>query len=232
MNPPQVGVVHLWWSTLHATASELGELHRVLSSDEVAWAMQFRLPEDRERAVVRRGRLRLLLGRYLCVEPASLRFSYTQHGKPALVGALGTPRLCFNLSYSGDTVLYGVTADRELGVDLEQVRQISVDALVTDYFLTPQELQMLRGVSTAARQATFFACWTLKEAYVKGTGEGLTADFADLDVSAAQTGRGVMEHTGWSLRRVHAGAGYACALALAGDLQGVEHRRWPLEWQI
>ena len=67
------------------------EVHRrleaLLSRDERERARRFRFDRERDRFVVGRGLLRLLLGRYVDADAAELRFEYGRHKKPALLGA-------------------------------------------------------------------------------------------------------------------------------------------------
>src|SRR4051795_5089607 len=77
--------VHVWRTLLDGLSSEeSGAYRRTLSSDEVKRAESFHFARDRERFVVARGTLRILLGRYLDQHPRDLRFAYNRWGKPFL----------------------------------------------------------------------------------------------------------------------------------------------------
>jgi hypothetical protein len=108
-----------------------------LSDDERARAQRFVFDRDRSRFTVARGVLRNILGRYLQRPPSSIRFGYGPHGKPHLEAPPNQllPTLRFNVSHSADLVLIAVAHDREVGVDVEQIRtDFALDELARRFF--------------------------------------------------------------------------------------------------
>src|ERR1700691_867822 len=93
--------VHLWRASLDCDAPVLSRLEATLSSDETARAKRFVYAKDRNHFVAARGILRQLLGAYLLLPPAELRFRYENLGKPALDAIASDSDLQFNLSHSG-----------------------------------------------------------------------------------------------------------------------------------
>src|SRR5260370_493417 len=132
------------------------------------------------------------------VEEDQLRFGYSAHGKPSLVGVqvfrcsgvqepIQTPEslntrtpehldasLRFNLSHSHSLALYAITHQRELGVDLEFIRPEVVEEPIAERFFSAAEDAVLRCLPASLQPEAFFNCWTRKEAYIKAKGEGLT----------------------------------------------------------
>lgn len=92
--------VHVWRVSLEVDAAEVKSLAPVLSDDERARAARFGFHKDRENFTVARGMLRVLLGRYLDLEPGRLEFSYGPHGRPTLWNQKGANEFCFNVSHS------------------------------------------------------------------------------------------------------------------------------------
>lgn len=89
------------------------------------------------------------------------------NGKPYLPEH---PGLHFNLSHSG-TLAMAVFSDREIGCDVEQKKTASFR--VADRFFCPEEQQFVaKGVTSEERTDRFFRIWTLKESFLKVTGEG------------------------------------------------------------
>src|SRR5947209_1164927 len=115
--------VHVWRAVLNQPMSVVQCLFSLLSPDERDRAAAFHFQEDRECFIVARGVLRSILGRYLHLEPAQLRFAYNKYGKPALMGTSEVTRLCFNLSHSGGLALYAFNWDRHVGLDIECVQE-------------------------------------------------------------------------------------------------------------
>ncbi|NJO06376.1 MAG: hypothetical protein HC876_13095, partial [Chloroflexaceae bacterium] len=77
--------VHVWWATLAPPTAHRTALAALLSPDEQQRAARFVFPQHQQHFTVARGLLRLLIGRYLSTSPAALRFTYSSHGKPALL---------------------------------------------------------------------------------------------------------------------------------------------------
>ncbi len=90
---------------------------------------------------------------------------FGMHGKPEVRG------LCFNLSHSKDMVLCAVS-DKAIGCDVEAIS--CAPQKVADRFLCDGEKEYLNNFSGEMREKAFCRFWTMKESYVKMTGEGLS----------------------------------------------------------
>jgi 4'-phosphopantetheinyl transferase len=171
-----------------------------------------------------RGWLRVILARYMDAEPKSLRFRHNLHGKPILIGSDGDEPLSFNVSHSGSLALYGITRRRRIGIDVERIRDDLPHEEVADRFFSPTERAMLHSLPAESRAKAFFDCWTRKEAYAKGRGEGVGLPFDQFSVSIDPTQSiGLIENhlhpadvSLWSLARIDPGPGYAAAIAVEG----------------
>jgi len=169
-----------------------------------------------------RGLLRELLGRYLDRPAAALRFGRGAHGKPVLAGADAGAGLHFNLSHSGNQVLYAV-ALREVGVDLERLDLTVSYALLAERICTPREWAAFRTVPAELLREAFFACWTRKEAIAKALGGGLASGLRTLDVCCREDilsdGRASLrdgQGCEWSVLNLELGSGWIGALAAIG----------------
>jgi len=102
-------------------------------------------------------------------------------GKPALCEADG-PDL--SISHSGGWVAVAMGGGQAVGVDLEPVDR-PVDGLaLAERFFTADEYAALRLLPPAAQQERFLAAWTVKEAWAKATGLGLSADLGKVQLAA------------------------------------------------
>jgi 4'-phosphopantetheinyl transferase len=224
------GAVQLWQFELDAPALPLAILAATLSEDERERATRFVAARDRERFVAGRGLLRVLLGGYAGIEPASLRFTYWERGKPALAAGQASASgalPCFNLAHAGGCALLAVAVDRELGVDLEAVDPaLDWEPLARGHFAA-REVAALLALPETEQRAAFYRAWALKEAWAKARGEGLAAPLDAVDVAAVATGRAAsaraplvagvdVEVAAWTLQLVEAGPGFAAALAAPG----------------
>jgi 4'-phosphopantetheinyl transferase len=228
--------VHVWRADLDRNGACVDRLQQVLSADEQARAQRFRFEEDRKHFVVARGLLRLILSRYLNIEPSRLAFCYSPYGKPSVITTPGQKTLSFNVSHSCGLALYAVTRDRRIGIDLERIRADCPCEPLAERYFSPRERAMLDALQAEkVERKAFFDCWTRKEAYIKAKGKGLSLPLDQFDVSLAPgepamllESRGdPLEACRWSLHELHAGPGYAAALAVEG--QGVRLACW--EWR-
>ena len=157
----------------------------LLSNVERERASRFAFERDCGRFVIARGRLRQLLGVRLGVAPDAVQLSYGPRGKPALAAAFAGSGLRFNVSRSGDVAVYAFAYDREIGVDVEQVRVMpDADAIVEQMF-SLRENAAYFALSPYDRPLGFFQCWTRKEAFIKALGDGLYYPLDRFDVSLA-----------------------------------------------
>jgi 4'-phosphopantetheinyl transferase len=224
--------VHVWRAALDPEPARVHEFAGVLSNDERERAGRFLSERDRRRFIVCRGVLRTLLGGYLGAAPRSLRFRYSPHGKPALASVSGEPALRFNLSHAEETAFFGITLQREIGIDLEPLDAGFATDEIAERFFSPREIGSLRTLNQADRPRAFFRCWTRKEAYVKARGEGLSLPLDRFDVSLLpdepaallSTPGDPREASRWSLSDLPADPGYVAAIAVEG--RGWQLRCW------
>lgn len=97
------------------------------------------------------------------------------HGKPEVNG------LYFNLSHSGDYVVCAVSDQSPVGCDLELIKE--VDSRVAERFFSLKEREYLALVPQENYDEEFLRLWTMKESYVKMTGEGMTFSMKDYEFS-------------------------------------------------
>jgi 4'-phosphopantetheinyl transferase len=161
------GAVHVWRAELTSVASDLGEL---LSEEERARAERILNKGEGELWRRSRGLLRELLGRYLELEPTSLRFVVGEHGKPALTGADSLP---FNMSHSGGLALYAFSDAGAVGVDVELARRPVDELAIAARMLGDGVAQRLQTLDPATRQREFLRAWSSHEAKLKCLGVGI-----------------------------------------------------------
>ncbi len=186
------GQVDVWQIGLARPASDVTTLYKLLDSDERGRASRFRAERDRRRFVVARATLRMVLAGYAGLEPHRVKFAVRPGGKPLLAGDGASGALHFNLSHSGELALCAV-ADREVGVDLEQLKHHDDMQRVAQHFFSAVEARTLEALSGMNRTHFFFRTWVRKEAYLKASGEGLAHDTARFTVH--DRGAGVTVHT-------------------------------------
>lgn len=228
------GEVHVWRARLDQPAAIVDRFWQTLSADEQERAARFHFPGGRDSYVVGRGVLRELLGRYLGMQASEVSLAYSSHGKPALAEGCGSLALRFNLAHSGRLALYGFVLDCLIGIDIEKNRPDFAGQRIADRFFSTREADALRALPKEQREEAFLNCWTRKEAYIKARGEGLSFPLDAFDVSLKPgepaallaTQGDPQEASRWSMFALHAGEGYAAALAVEGQGADVSCFEW------
>jgi 4'-phosphopantetheinyl transferase len=165
--------VHLWRASLDLASADILRCLEVLSEDERDRAERFHFERDRRRFAAGRGTLRRILARYLAAPAESLTFACGPTGKPRLSGAFDSEAIHFNVTHSESLALFAVTRCGEVGVDVEQVREIADWEPVAVNSFTAEECAVLRAMPADRRWHAFFRNWTRKEAGLKAKGLGL-----------------------------------------------------------
>ncbi|MCM2438762.1 4'-phosphopantetheinyl transferase superfamily protein [Agrobacterium vitis] len=181
-------------------------LLRWLSDEETREAALVIDPAERARRLVAKAVLKGKLGSILDVEPSSLLFERTPHGKPFLALA----RFCwlrFNLSHSGTFVAVSL-GRTELGIDIERHRPLGdVNALMDQYFCRDEHQFFLKRDGESHLEK-FFSLWTRKEAILKAMGTG----FSRSPESVSAAGSEIIEGC-WRVHSIIAPPGYSAAVA-------------------
>lgn len=160
-------LVHIWEISLAETELDLPEL---LSDDELARFGSISHQPSRIRFLRSRAALRLILASYLGRSAAGLNFIYGENGKPELATAT-IPAVFFNLSHTGNRCLLAVTAENNVGIDIEKFQSGRDHAALAERFFFRQESLLLENNN----DVLFYWLWTLKEASVKAFGMKLLA---------------------------------------------------------
>jgi 4'-phosphopantetheinyl transferase len=209
----------VWWAAPVAPGDAHG-LVALLDRQERDRLDRFRRPADQARYLAAHALVRLVLADTVGASAAALAFDRTcrcgaQHGKPVLPGGPG-----FSLTHAGDLVGVAVHPGGDVGLDVEQVRELGDLTAMAAHVCSPRE--------SAADAEAFFTLWTRKEALLKAVGTGLAAPMSAITLGPA----GVLAWTGEDAPRepmwladLHPGEGYHAAVAGTGARPAVTERR-------
>lgn len=190
-------------------------LGKLLDDEERARVARFAFEVDRQAYVAAHALLRVALSRLADRAPQDWRFAATPSGKPYLVNP---PRdLRFSLSHTQSMVTIAIAEGVEIGVDVESTDRRAENMKVAERFFAPEEIVVLRALDGVARRDAFFAIWTLKEAVVKATGQGISGGLKNFVVTLDPlrlTMRDASATTDWRLAHWRCGAHH---IALAGQ---------------
>jgi 4'-phosphopantetheinyl transferase len=171
--------VHVWHQDLAVSQQQFENLFRLLDNSERDRAARFKVEEPRRQYVISRAFLRVVLGRYLQMDPDRVRFRVAKFGKPEL--ETGSD-LYFNLSHTDGAAVIAVTRAGKVGIDVERIRENLNPLELAERFFSREESDWLRSQAAEQQFEAFFACWTAKEAYVKACGGGLSIPLAGFAV--------------------------------------------------
>ncbi len=195
----------------------------VLTADELHRANRFRFAKDRTAYVTVRAAARRHLAREIGALPQHVPIVSDVHGRPGLGDGLASD-LDFNVSHTDARAAVAVARGRRIGVDLERQRtDRGLRTLVADV-MGPREREMLDGLQGPEFVRAFYACWTRKEAIVKGMGVGISYPLRTIDLPqlppggvvrvAAAADDGAVES--WTLHTMPMGDEFTLSVALAG----------------
>ena len=179
-----LGDVDLWLAPLGGSQRgvELGS--ELLSTAEMARFDRIVDESARRRRILARSALRVVLGRYLATDAASIALAEGRDGKPVLAG--GGP--AFNLAHSGELAAIAVGPSLvAVGIDIEVAGRRAGSRLPLRA-LAPTEAATLGDLQPATREEAFLRYWTAKEAYAKGLGKGLGKDLRTVEIRHTASG--------------------------------------------
>lgn len=142
----------------------------VLSAVERARMQRFLFERDRLSYMAAHGLVRLALSTFLPVAPEAWVFHYDASGKPEIVDS----PLRFNISHTHGLVACVIATEIDCGIDVERLNRPTDIHSLAKKVLSPAERAALFAAPESAQPERFFAYWTLKEAYVKARGCGIS----------------------------------------------------------
>ncbi len=152
--------IHLWSANLNQVedASEA-----ILDEQERHRAARYRMPDKRRHFVKSRYLMRRIVSRYVGEQAGSIRIAYHDKGKPYLPDH----HLHFSISHSHDRWIIALSADTEIGVDIEKIEpRGGMEAIIRSYF-HQDEQEKFSHMDPQQRLEAFYRHWTQMEAFVK-----------------------------------------------------------------
>ncbi|MBC6366460.1 4'-phosphopantetheinyl transferase superfamily protein [Algoriphagus sp. AK58] len=220
--PIHIDDVHIWQMRLDLPEEHINIFTEILSADELDRANRFYFEKDRSRFISARGMLRIILSQYLGLDPKKLLFEYSNYGKPEFRSESGFQSLKFNLSHSEGIALLAVTRYKNIGIDVERIRDdIALDP-IANLFYSNEEISSLERIGEKRKKEWFYTLWTRKEAFLKATGKGLSYPLKECDVSFRYGGKFSSvtinkEKSDWMVKDLFPILGFAAALAVEGN---------------
>lgn len=153
------------------------ELVERLYPERKSRVLAFRRREPAYTSIVAGLMLQTLVEQKLGITPQALVLEKNENGKPMVQGH---PEFYFNLSHAGDYVVLA-HGDVPLGVDIEQIRTQNLHVAKRCY--TEAEYAY---VTEGDADERFFYLWTMKESYLKLTGDGISIPLNSFEIDPLQ----------------------------------------------
>jgi len=146
-----------------------------LSDAELACLKALRFEHHQLTYLVAHALLRAALSRCTDVKPCDWQFQTNPFNKPFIAPPLNRLDLHFNLSHTEGMVALALTQIGPVGIDVESTsRDQNISEIAPD-ILTSNEYFDLNQQAQTDQHTRLLKYWTLKEAFVKATGLGLTS---------------------------------------------------------
>mgnify|MGYP003683129697 CR=1 FL=1 len=229
--------VHIWITNDHSIkdANLLDSYRQLLNAEEMHRQQNFHFERHRHQYLVARALVRTVLSLY--VENVSANdwiFEKNEYGKPFIVNKC--PRtekvipIYFNLSHTENMLVLAISKNQKIGVDVENISRSCDELDIANSFFSSIEIEQLYTLPLDKQHDRFFDLWTLKEAYIKACGKGLSIPLHLFSYVFKSDSRVHLEFTpgyddqaeGWRYWRIQPNDSYKIALALndrhyAGD---------------
>jgi 4'-phosphopantetheinyl transferase len=211
--------VHVWQADLNSFHGFPEDISDHLSPYEIERANNLKFKIDQEHFILRHYLLRLILSKYYNCQPREIRFKYNSFKKP-FVESKRSNEIKFNMSSSDDFIIIGLCRNKDIGIDIEKVRQTdNFELIALDNFSNP-ELEYLNNESD--KTTAFFNIWTRKEAFIKAVGTGiyfpLKSFSVDIDASGNSENLKILNHHAesklWRTMNLKTRDCYTAALAI------------------
>ena len=182
--------LHVWYAfPLDVSDGELQTQLNVLSKDEKRRCAAFRFETHRHHYLAAHVLLRRAISNWTTCRPEEIQFARTSDGKPYCIPMNAGKQIEFSLTHTHGLVACAVSSV-PVGIDAEWIgRKVDFDLLREA--LSEEERIQLEGCDPASQHRRFLEYWTLKEAYLKAIGKGLSVNLKSVSFDVAN-GNGIL----------------------------------------
>ena len=197
------------------------EYRAMLPREEVEQEQRFVFEKSRIEFLIARVLVRTVLSHYTGHDLGAWRFERNAYGKPAVAAPAGVS-LQFNLSHTRGLVACAVTGQRAVGIDAEHLSRTADHLTLARRFFAAAEAAVIENARSEDQADWFLRFWTLKEAFIKAKGQGLSIPLGDFAFALsndrpprASFGGSVDERPDdWQFAQLRLGNEYQVALAV------------------
>ena len=190
-------------------------LRRWLQPEELERLERFKVESAALHYLQTRALLRIVLTHTLGCSNSELRLHYSHSKKPILAPEMQSS-LQFNATHTAGWGGVALVPQTALGLDFEaHAPTRDLPAIARRHF-SPVEQAAIEALPPGERVGAFFDTWTAKEACVKASGDGITADLQAFTTRLGPAPTVDLPGT-WTLFRLPMPPGLSAALAIRGE---------------
>ena len=174
--------IHIYLINFSENRNSVENYIQFISEDEKEKVNRFKFSVNRQNSIITYYYRRKILSRYLDIHPSEIKFTQNVYGKP-LISEPHWSGIQFNYSHSGEFLIFAISKNIEVGVDIELVKDLpDMIDLAKNYF-SEKELQHFHSLENKIDRINFFyKIWTRKEALLKAAGIGITDDLKSINL--------------------------------------------------
>ena len=196
--------------------------YELLTSEEAERYTRFVFETDRRQFLLTRALERDVLSRYLGVEPAALGFTRNKYGKPAIAEPTECP-ITYSLSHTKGLSVCAVAFEQMIGIDVESLQRTPSHQDISKRFFAASEAAYLETLGEGQNRTEFLKLWTLKEAFIKARGVGLSIPLNSFEIKmdpdqppSVSFSEGIHgNESDWRFLQIRLGGAFQIAIALA-----------------
>jgi len=165
--------LYIYWIKIprSLTSAEIKDRLDLLDAEERATYERYKVDFKKIEFLVGRCLAKMALGQFLQMQPGDISFSKNKYGKLFLKNSSSS--LYFNLSHTDEMVVCAVSADSEVGIDVEKTFADRCEVMKHVY--VPKEIEWVNTQRDKnAKLNAFYVLWTRKEAVMKAVGKGFS----------------------------------------------------------
>ncbi|MBK7582987.1 MAG: 4'-phosphopantetheinyl transferase superfamily protein [Myxococcales bacterium] len=155
------------------------KLAALLCPEELGRMRRYLRVDDQRTFLAAHALLRQTLSAHADTAPEAWTFDANAYGRPEV----SDRSLRFSLSHAPGLVGCLVSATADCGFDIEDTTRVDDLLEVARSVFAADECRLLESMPGAERRRRFFEIWTLKEAYVKARGMGLSLPLREFSFS-------------------------------------------------
>jgi 4'-phosphopantetheinyl transferase len=218
--------VDIWRICVSSNLLFLKPFLAIMHPEEIERADRYFHLKDKNRHIVCRGALRVILGKYLNISPVLVEFGIGTNQKPFVKNS-NTINIRYNISHSGDYILIAI-ANNDVGADIELINNdFDYQDIIGEHF-NAEEIDFIKQDNSAER---FFMLWTRKEALLKATAKGLDDDLklvCSMDGTHPISGSTISTKNDWKINSFNLNPQYIASIAINPSV--IASRYWDIDF--